>query len=105
MQKEIKMSETDQNEADEFTLSDICKSSGLTVVQVTEYIQEGLFEVSGDDSQVWRFSQIHLVMVQKVSRLEQDLRLNPAGAVLAMEMMAEIEDLKQRLCRTAAEND
>jgi len=105
MGKAFDMSKINQNDIAHLTLEDVCKSSGLTIVQITEYIQEGLFEVRGDDKEHWRFSETHLVMFQKVLRLEQDLRLNPAGAVLALELMAEIENLKKRLRRTDSEGE
>ena len=57
----------------------------------------------GDDITRWRFSEISVVRIQKAYRLEKDLRLNPAGAALALELMSQIEELKiqiKRLQRT-----
>jgi len=98
------MSETDPGDKTELTLADLCESCGLSAVQITAYVQEGLFEVSGDDARHWRFSETHLVIFQKVVRLEQDLRLNPAGAVLAFELMNEIDVLKRQLRHLGADN-
>jgi chaperone modulatory protein CbpM len=98
------MSDTDQDDHAELTLADLCKSCGLSTAQITAYVQEGLFEVSGDDARHWRFSETHLVIFQKVVRLEQDLRLNPAGAVLVFELMNEIDVLKRQLRHFGAEN-
>jgi chaperone modulatory protein CbpM len=98
------MSETDRDSEADLTLADLSKSSGLSVVQITEYVQEGFFEVSGDDEQHWRFSEMHLVHFQKVVRLEQDLRLNPAGAILAVELRNEVEALKRQLRLVSDQN-
>lgn len=87
---------TDQENA-KLTIMDICISSGLSVMQLTDYIEEGLIDVTGSDVEQWRFSETHLILIKKVSRLEQDLRLNSAGAVLALELMREIERLRKKL--------
>lgn len=84
-------------EITEFTLEEVCKNCDLTTVQVTAYIQEGLIDIQTEEVSLWRFSETHIVRLQKASRLEKDLRLNPAGVVLALELMAEIENLKKRV--------
>ena len=79
------------------TLDDVCERCGLSSDIIVTYVQEGLVDVSGDDASCWRFSQTHLVYIQKARRLETDLRLNPAGSVLVLELMAQIEKLKNQL--------
>jgi chaperone modulatory protein CbpM len=39
------------------------------------------------------------VRVQKAHRLERDLGLNPAGAALALDLMAQIDELKTQIRR------
>lgn len=80
-------------------LKDICEHCGLPESKVRAYIQEGVVEVRGDDITRWRFSEVSVVQIQKAHRLEKDLRLNPAGAALALELMSQIEDLKNQLKR------
>ena len=80
-------------------LEDICETCGLPESKVRAYIQEGVVEVRGDDITRWRFSEISVVRIQKAYRLEKDLRLNPAGAALALELMSQIEELKSKLKR------
>ena len=91
------MSANDPIEPAALTLEDICESCGLSADELTAYLKEGLIDVEGDDKAQWRFTEIHLIHFQKVVRLERDLRLNPAGAVLALELLGEIESLKKRL--------
>lgn len=83
----------------DLSLEEVCSKCGFTSVTVTSYIQEGLIDFKGDDVSLWRFTEHHLVILQSVYRLENDLRLNPAGAVLAHELMVEIESLKKKLQR------
>ncbi len=87
------------SEDHKLALGDICESCGLSESKVITYIEEGLVEVQGNDVKLWRFSEISMVQIQKVHRLEKDLRLNPAGAALALELMSQIEDLKNQLRR------
>ena len=87
------------SEEHKLTLNDICESCGLSESKVRTYIEESVVEVRGDDVKLWRFSEVNMVRIQKACRLEQDLRLNPAGAALALELMSQIEDLKNQLMR------
>jgi len=80
-------------------LEDICETCGLPESKIITYIEEGVVEVQGGDVELWRFSELSVVRIQKAVRLEKDLRLNPAGAALALELMSQIEELKTELNR------
>jgi len=87
------------------TLQDICDQCNLSHEVVMTYIEEGLIGVAGNTVASWRFSEIHLLHIQKANRLERDLRLNPAGSVLVLELMQEIESLKNQLRRLQRHDD
>lgn len=97
------MSATDRDGGIDLSLDELCERCGFTHLIVTNYVQEGLLDIEGEDVSLWRFSETHLLTLQKVYRLESDLRLNPAGAVLAHELMLEIESLKKKLQRSSHE--
>lgn len=80
-------------------LKEICEKCGVPESKVIAYIEEGVIEVQGADVKRWRFSEVSMVQVLKAHRLERDLRLNPAGVALALELMSQIEDLKNQLKR------
>ena len=84
-------------EQETLTLKEVCEHCNLDQKSIVAYIQEGLVEVSGSNTGSWRFSEIHMIHIQKASRLERDLRLNPAGSVLVLELMKEIDKLKKQL--------
>ena len=88
------------SEEHKLTLNDICESCGLSESKVRTYIEESVVEVQGDDVKLWRFSEVSVVKIVKAHRLEQDLRLNPAGAALALDLMLQIEELKNQLKRS-----
>lgn len=86
-------------ETPEMTLDEICQSCGLSTETVLTYVQEGLIDVHGDPASGWRFSEIQMIHIQKAGRLERDLRLNPAGSVLALELMEKIKNLENQIKR------
>lgn len=86
-------------ERPELTVNEICECCDITVSKVQTYVEEGLFHVEGSDAGSWRFTETCLVTMKKAVRLEQDLRLNPAGVVLAFELMQRIEMLENELKR------
>ncbi len=81
------------------SLNELCQSCGLGTKTIISYVEEGLVDVGGDDTSRWQFTQTHIVTIQKAHRLERDLRLNPAGSVLVLELMAQIDELKNQLRR------
>lgn len=85
------------NDQTNLTLKDVCEKCGLDRETVTTYVEEGLLDISGGGMGTMHFSRSHIVRLQKATRLERDLRLNPAGSVLVLELMAEIESLKNQL--------
>lgn len=86
-------------------LTDICERCGLPEAMIRAYVEEGVLASQGDDVARWRFSEVEVVRVQKARRLQRDLRLNPAGAALALELMEQIEDLRARLARLEREEE
>lgn len=87
------------SEKNKLALLEVCERCGLPETTVRAYVEEGVLEVDGDDVARWRFSEVSIVRVQKAHRLERDLGLNPAGAALALDLMAQIDELKTQIKR------
>lgn len=83
--------------AADLTLSDLCESCDLSEEIVTAYVAEGIIEAQGGHKASWRFSRVELIEVRRASRLERDLGVNTAGAALALDLMNQIKELKERL--------
>lgn len=79
---------------DEF--SQACASSHTTIV---ELVEEGVLEPIEDRREEMVFSGSTLVRARKAMRLKRDLDLNLPGVALALELMDEIEFLRERLRR------
>lgn len=80
----------------ELNLDEACAACGLTREEISTYVAEGIAETRGPVA-AWRFSRLTVVRLSRARRLERDLGLNPAGALLALDLMAEIERLQRRL--------
>jgi len=80
----------------ELSLDEACAACGLTREEIGAYVAEGIAEARGPVVE-WRFSRLTVVRLSRARRLERDLGLNPAGALLALDLMAEIERLQRRL--------
>ena len=87
------------SDAPELTIEDICNACGISHEEIATYVAEGVVDPHGSQSVHWRFSRLSVIRVQRARRLEHDLGLNAAGAALAMQLMAEIETLRNRLTR------
>jgi chaperone modulatory protein CbpM len=77
-------------------LSWACSSSAESVV---ELVAEGVLEPTGQDQTQWRFSGPSLLTARAALRLQHDLSINLAGVALALDLLEEIETLRERLCR------
>lgn len=83
----------------ELTLEELCRACQLPTAQVLDLVEEGIVEPVGRDPADWRFRAITLRRMRCARRLVVDLRVNAAGAALALDLLDEIERLRSRLAR------
>lgn len=60
-------------------------------------VSEGLLHPRGQQPAEWRFSWTEVRRAQRAMRLRRDLELNLAGTALALELLDELERLRERL--------
>ena len=82
-------------------LSQACSSS---VEWVVELVDEGVLEPAGQDQEQWRFSGTSVLRARAALRLQQDLHINLAGIALALDLLEEIEAMRERLRRLEIDN-
>ena len=80
-----------------FTLSELSHACGKPSEWILALVKEGVIEPVGYDQKHWRFRGYCLRRVRIVQRLETDLGLNLAGAALALELLEEVETLRNRI--------
>ena len=81
----------------EFSLGDLCRACAMDAEWLIKLVEEGVLEPLHTSPDKWRFSGISLQRARRVKRLQSDLGINLAGAALALELLDEIENLRERL--------
>lgn len=89
----------------EVSLSDLCKICSVTSERVVRLVEEGLVEPTGREPSEWLFSGRSVRRVVVAERLSRDLRLNAAGAALVLDLLDEVQQLRQRLTRLEASDE
>ena len=79
------------------TLADLCRACAAQTELLVELVEEGVIVPSGEAPQAWRFTGMHLSQARIAIRLQRDLGVNAAGAALALQLMDEIESLREQL--------
>ena len=84
-----------------FTLDEISTACSVHTEYIVELVDEGIVEPMElqREQQFWTFTGRSLLRARKARRLQQDLGINLAGAALVLELMEEIEQLRERLNR------
>ncbi len=79
------------------SLAELCSCCCLPAENVITMIEYGIIEPleATVTSSRWQFSGNSVIRVQTATRLQRDLGVNLAGAVLAMELLDEVKALRQ----------
>ena len=77
-----------------FTLPEACRLCKVNDQLLMEMIQEGLLSPAGASPQEWRFGAQELKRIQITIRLQRDLRVNLPGAALALDLLEELDRLR-----------
>ena len=85
------------------TLADLCRACAADTALVIELVDEGLLSPSGDAPEQWRFTGVHMHRARTAMTLQRDLGVNLQGAVLAIELLEELDSLRAQLRRLSAD--
>jgi chaperone modulatory protein CbpM len=83
----------------ELTITELSQACASSSEWIVELVDEGVLEPTGQEQAHWRFSGTSLTKARAAMRLQHDLKINLAGVALALDLMHEIETLRERLCR------
>ena len=92
------------DEQAELSLHELCHACSTSTEWVIELVDEGVLEPIGQDHSHWRFSGTSLLRARAAMRMQQDLQINLAGVALALDLMEEIEAMRERLRRFETDN-
>ncbi|MDD2463427.1 MAG: chaperone modulator CbpM [Desulfobulbus sp.] len=87
------------NEETRCSLADLCRLCNVSAELIETMIDEGIVTPEGPSPREWQFTFVAIKRVQTVIRLQQDLRVNLPGCALALDLLDEIEALRQRTRR------
>ena len=84
-----------------FTLDEMSNTCSVRTEYIIELVNEGIVEPMERQraQQQWSFTGKSLLRIRKTQRLQHDLGVNLAGAALVLDMLEEIDQLKERLIR------
>jgi chaperone modulatory protein CbpM len=83
----------------ELSLAQLCEACGVEDDDIVLLVEAGILEPSGDSISHWRFAGASLQRARRALRLQQDLGLNAAGAALALDLIDEMNRLREELRR------
>lgn len=87
------------DERTELSLTELSRACSTSTEWVIELVHEGVLEPVGRQPQQWRFSGTSLKRAHTAMRLQADLKINLAGVALALDLMEEIDAMRERLHR------
>jgi len=79
------------------TLADLCRACGVHAEVITDMVEYGIIEPSGDTAGHWQFTGGCLWRVTTVVHLQRDLEVNLAGAALALDLIEEVQELRRQI--------
>lgn len=85
------------DETIKYSLNELCETCKIDADIVVEMVEEGVVEPQGGTTPAeWHFDAYAFRRLQMALRLQRDLRINPPGAALALDLLEELQDLRRR---------
>lgn len=81
----------------EFSLTEVCRTCHVHAEVVIQLVEVGALEPHGKEPSQWRFTGHAIRRLERAVNLQRDLDVNLAGAALALELLDEIDQLRDRL--------
>lgn len=82
-----------------FTLVELSRLCHADVKEVVVLVDEGVLTPSSDENGKWLFCGSTLRRARRALRLTCELEMNPASAILVLDLIDEIEALRSQLRR------
>lgn len=81
------------------SLVELCRYCSQPAEQIIKMVEQGVIEPIEPmlSYSLWQFTSNSLLRIQTACRLQRDLEVNLAGAVLALELLDEIKALRQQV--------
>jgi len=83
----------------DITLMQLSRSCNIPSKVIIDMVEEGILDPKGNTVGSWRFAFSTLHKIEKIKRLQRDLRINLAGIALVVELLEKIEMLESKHVR------
>ena len=80
-----------------YTVEELCQGCGIEVGYIVELVESGVLEPTGRSPGEWRFTAHTVVRARKAVRLQRDLGINPAGLALSLDLLEDLEALRNEV--------
>ncbi|QLH43558.1 MAG: MerR family transcriptional regulator [Coxiellaceae bacterium] len=80
-----------------YTIVEVCDICHIPVNEVRLLIEYGIVQPEGKMQQDWQFTLRELQRIQRALRLQRDLEIDLAGIALAIELLDEIDDMRNKV--------
>jgi chaperone modulatory protein CbpM len=81
------------------SLRELCGMCGVSTELIVEMVSEGIVEPEGGNPRHWQFTGVSIQRIQTAIRLQRDLKVNLAGAALALDLLEELAELRRLRAR------
>ncbi len=79
------------------SLGELSRACSMHAEWVMELVDEGILEPAEVEVAHWRFAAPQLIRARTVMHLQRDLGVNLSGAALVLDLLDEIQELRQQL--------
>jgi len=87
------------NKLIQFSLQELCQVTDLPSATVIEIVEQGIIEPAGRGPESWVFNTQMIVVTKKAQRLHRDLGIDWSGIALALCLIDELEQLREKNLR------
>ena len=84
------------DESIRFTLVELCQCAKTSPERVIEMVEEGILDPKGGSVHSWVFDTKALKRLQVAIRLQQDLGVNLPGSALVLDLLEEMDRLREQ---------
>lgn len=83
----------------QLTLEECCQRADLPAGSIIEIVEYGIVEPTGSTPPQWRFNALQLSRLRRANRLRRELELDWQAVALVLDLLGEVEQLKDENSR------
>lgn len=81
----------------QIALDELERASGLSIEEITDLVDYGVFQPQGSRPHEWRFAARCIAVGRRAHRLRTDFELSAPGLALALSLLERIEELEREV--------